>query len=63
MANMGQIALNNVLMGAGVVIITPLLTPNLIPEIFSLGVITVGQALSAGLAAYATSWLMDQFMK
>ena len=63
MANMGKLALNSVLLGAGVVIVTPLLTPNLIPEIYNLGVITVGQAISAGLAAYGTSWLLDQFMK
>lgn len=54
--------LNNVLLGAGVVIVTPLLTPGLIPEIYSLGVITVGQAISAGAAAWGTMYLLDKFM-
>ena len=63
MANLGKVALNSALLGAGVVIVTPLLTPNLVPEIYNLGVITVGQVVSAGAAAYGVSWLMDQFMK
>ncbi len=55
--------LNGAILGTGVVIITPWLTPGIIPEFANLGVITVGQILSAGLAVLGVSYLLDQFMK
>lgn len=59
----GKQLLHSLLLGAGVVIVTPLLTPGIIPAISDLGVITVGQAVSAGLAAFGVMYLLDQFMK
>jgi len=38
-------------------------TGGIIPEFANLGVITVGQVLSAGLAVLGVSYLLDQFMK
>lgn len=59
----GKEIIHSLLLGAGVVIVTPMLTPNLIPALADLGVITVGQILSAGAAAFGVMWLLDQFMK
>lgn len=59
----GKELVHSLLLGAAVVIVTPLLTPGVIPEISNLGVITVGQALSAGIAAFGAVYLLDQFMK
>ena len=56
-------ALNGALLGAGVIIITPWLTPGVIPEFANLGVISLGEILSAGLAVLGVSYLLDQFMK
>ena len=55
--------LNGAILGTGVVIITPWLTPGIIPELANLGVISVGQILSAGVAVLGVSYLLDQFMK
>lgn len=49
--------------GATVVIATPLLTPNLIPELWNAGVITLGQIVSGGLAAIGGQYLAEMFIK
>ena len=51
----------NVLLGATVVVVTPMIT--FIPAIFDLKVVTVGVALTAGLVAYGADYLLDQFIK
>ena len=54
MKEMGRL----LLLGTGVVILTPILA-GVIPPIFALGtVITIGQALSAGVAAFVTEWVL-----
>lgn len=63
MAIDGKSLLRNLLLGTGVVILTPILA-GVIPEIMKLGnVITVGQALSAGVAAFVTDWVLDMVFK
>ncbi len=58
----GMLALRFLLLGTGVIIVTPLLS-GVIPDIANLGMITVGVAVSAGIAAFGISWVLDQFMK
>lgn len=58
----GKKALKLLLFGSGVVIITPFLS-GFIPSIIDLKVITLGTALSAGIAAFLTDLLLNQFMK
>jgi len=58
----GMLALRSLLLGSGVIIVTPLVA-GVVPAIADLGVITVGTALSAGIAAFGVSWVLDQFMK
>ena len=53
-------AVKSVLLGAGVIIVTPILA-GLIPAIADLGVITLGTAVSAGISAFAVDWVLDQF--
>lgn len=52
--------LRNLLLGSGIVIATPLLA-GFIPAIADLSIITVGQALSAGVSAFGVNWILDQF--
>lgn len=51
------------LLGTGVVILTPMIA-QVIPPIFELGeIISVGVALSAGVAAFVTEWVLGAVLK
>jgi len=60
MADMWKDILKNVLLGSVVVAVTPVIT--VIPEIVDLKVITLGAALTAGLVAWGTNYLIEKFM-
>lgn len=50
------------LLGTGVFILTPMLA-GVIPPLADLGIISLGTAASAGIAAFGMTWVLDQFMK
>ncbi len=56
----GKIALRALLLGTGVVVITPFLS-GLIPAIFDLKIVTLGTALSAGVAVFVMDLVLKQF--
>ena len=58
----GKKALRAVLLGTGVVVVTPLLA-GIIPALMDLRIITLGTALSAGIAAFVVDLLLNQFIK
>ena len=60
---LGKQALRAVLLGTGVVAITPMLTPSIIPDLFDLQVITLGAVIGAGLVVFGVNWILDQFIK
>lgn len=59
----GKEAMRLLLLGSGVIILTPIIKGLGIPDIAALGnVITVGAAVAAGAAAFGTQYLIDRFM-
>ena len=53
-------SVRSLLLGSGVIIVTPLLA-TVIPALADLGVISLGTAVSAGIAAFGVDWVLGQF--
>ena len=57
----GKTWLKRIVLGSGVVVLTPIISNFGIPKIIDLGVITGGTALAAGIAAFVTQWAIEYF--
>lgn len=53
-------SVRSLLLGSGVIIVTPLLA-GIIPALADFGVISLGTAISAGIAAFGVDWILGQF--